>query len=154
MERKGMSRRLTIKQAQFVKKYVETNGNGVQSALEVYDTSNPEVANAIASENLQKPLVQDELQAVLAAAGLTTEEIARQVKQIAVREPEKPLTYAEKLRGLEMAAKMLKMYPPKTSIKTSYSVSERLVSKNFSELKTDLASSQQEAGMLLADLDD
>jgi|CXWK01.1.fsa_nt_gi phage terminase small subunit len=45
---------LTKKQEIFVKEYLDT-GNGTQAALEAYDTDNPRVAAAIASENLTKP---------------------------------------------------------------------------------------------------
>lgn len=51
--------KLTRKQRGFVKDYVETE-NGTQAALKNYEieSSNPEtVANAIAVENLQKPLI-------------------------------------------------------------------------------------------------
>ena len=50
-------RKLTRKQARFVDEYIET-GNGTQSALSVYDTEDYNTAHVIASENLQKPTVQ------------------------------------------------------------------------------------------------
>lgn len=58
-------RKLTHKQKGFIKDYIVT-GNGVQSALKNYDTTSPEVANAIAVENLQKPSVKG---AILEALG-------------------------------------------------------------------------------------
>lgn len=48
--------KLTKKQETFVETYLET-GNGTQSALEAYDTKDPDVAKVIASENLTKPNV-------------------------------------------------------------------------------------------------
>lgn len=54
---------LTRKQKKFVDVFVAT-GNGTKSALEAYEIESqyPEtVANAIAVENLQKPLIQKEL---------------------------------------------------------------------------------------------
>jgi hypothetical protein len=51
-----MSERLTKKQKGFVKDYIET-GNGVQSALNNYDTTDYSTAGNIASENLDKPKI-------------------------------------------------------------------------------------------------
>ena len=45
--------KLTKKQRDFLKLYFET-GNGVQSAMKVYDTDNYGTAGAIACENLKK----------------------------------------------------------------------------------------------------
>ena len=53
-----MARTATKKQRKFAKEYVET-GNGLQSALKVYDTNSPNVAAVIASENLIKPNVRE-----------------------------------------------------------------------------------------------
>lgn len=55
-----MTAKLTKKQKIFVDEYIAT-GNGTQSALKAYDTDAPTVANAIAVENLQKPLIQNAL---------------------------------------------------------------------------------------------
>lgn len=50
--------KLTKKQKGFVKDYIDT-GNGVQSALNNYDTESYNTANQIAIENLQKPTIQE-----------------------------------------------------------------------------------------------
>lgn len=52
--------RLTQKQNKFADRYIET-GNGVQSALEVYDTEDYSTAGVIAHENLKKPKIQEYL---------------------------------------------------------------------------------------------
>lgn len=54
---------LTKKQAEFVKEYLDT-GNGVQSALKVYDTDDYSTAGNIASENLKKPKIIEYLESV------------------------------------------------------------------------------------------
>lgn len=51
-----MARGLTKKQKGFVKDYLET-GNGTQSALKNYDTTDYKTASVIATENLEKPRV-------------------------------------------------------------------------------------------------
>lgn len=58
-----MARKLTKKQRDFVNEYVDT-GNGTESALAAYDTQDPEVAKVIASQNLTKPQIQEELKAL------------------------------------------------------------------------------------------
>ncbi|MDE2232919.1 MAG: terminase small subunit [Patescibacteria group bacterium] len=55
-----MARTLTKKQRKFVNAYVEGKP-GVKAALEAYDTEKYNVANAIATENLQKPAIVAEL---------------------------------------------------------------------------------------------
>lgn len=60
---KPKKRRLTKKQKGFIRDYVRT-GNGTKAALNNYDTDKPEVANAIAVENLQKPLIQETIKSV------------------------------------------------------------------------------------------
>lgn len=57
--------RLTKKQRKFVKSFVETEGNGTQAALTAYDTTDPNVAAVIASENLRKPNIVDALEEAL-----------------------------------------------------------------------------------------
>lgn len=47
----------SLKQQIFVNEYIKT-GNGTQAALKAYETTDYMTANAIAVENLQKPLVQ------------------------------------------------------------------------------------------------
>ena len=46
-----MARDLTTKQKKFVKAYVANDGNGTKAALESYNITKPEVANAI-KENI------------------------------------------------------------------------------------------------------
>lgn len=56
--------RLTRKQRKFVNAIVE-GGTGTDAALAVYDTDNPRVAAAIASENLTKPNIIKSIQEAL-----------------------------------------------------------------------------------------
>lgn len=57
-------RKITYKQKQFVKAYVELGGNGTRAALKAFDIkdNNPVTANAVATEYLQKPLVRELLE--------------------------------------------------------------------------------------------
>lgn len=72
--RQARARKLSHKQKTFVKEYTKTL-NGTQSALKAYDTSDPNVAGAIASENLTKPKIKEEINRLLAGNGISIEEI-------------------------------------------------------------------------------
>lgn len=67
--------RATRKQKLFAEEYVKTKGNGTQSALAVYDTDSPRVAEAIASENLSKPIVRREIARILEDNGIALSSI-------------------------------------------------------------------------------
>lgn len=56
----NMANGLTRKQYKYVQGMVE-HGNGTQAALEAYDTTDPNVAKVISSENLTKPNVVKEI---------------------------------------------------------------------------------------------
>src|SRR5262245_3638589 len=66
---------LTVKQAKFVKAYIET-GNGTQAALTAYETTDARTAHAIAAENLRKPAIAGQLYLALDCAGLTENRLA------------------------------------------------------------------------------
>lgn len=51
--KKPITLKLTLKQRNFLQEYFKT-GNGVQSAMKIYDTEDYQTAAAIASENLKK----------------------------------------------------------------------------------------------------
>lgn len=55
-----MARALTKKQRGFVNDYADT-GNGTRAALDNYDTKDYKTASVIATENLGKPSIQEEL---------------------------------------------------------------------------------------------
>lgn len=55
-------RELTTKQRAFIKELVDNpKKSATQAALKAYDTDSPQVAQAIASENLSKPMIRSEL---------------------------------------------------------------------------------------------
>lgn len=69
-------KKLTKKQRGFVKDYVAT-GNGTQAALANYDTEDPVTAAAIATENLNKPLISSAIE-----DALKDEDLAEKHKQL------------------------------------------------------------------------
>lgn len=49
---------MTVKQKLFVKKYIENKGNGTETVLSIYNTSNRNAAGVIASQLLSIPRVR------------------------------------------------------------------------------------------------
>jgi hypothetical protein len=105
-------RRITVKQKLFAQEYVKSKGNGQQSALKVYDTKDDHVARSIATENLTKPVVADEIRKGFEKAGLTinkafelhTEGMLRAVKEGQPR-------MSDGFKALDMFYKINNMYP-------------------------------------------
>ena len=74
-----MSKRLTTKQKAFAEEYIRNGGNGTQAALKAYNTENYNAANTISVENLQKPIVIEELIKTARRLGVTEEKIVSPV---------------------------------------------------------------------------
>ncbi len=58
-------KKLTNKQKAFAQQYVANKMNGTQAALKVYDVANENVAASVASENLGKPKIKEEIALLL-----------------------------------------------------------------------------------------
>lgn len=76
--------KLTKKQKAFAKEYLET-GNGRQSALKVYDTTDPNTAAVIASENINKPNIQAYLESKAEKAAEFVYQLAESAQNEGVR---------------------------------------------------------------------
>lgn len=74
-----MSKRLTTKQKAFAEEYIRNGGNGTQAAMKVYDTEDNATARSIASENLTKPNIMDELLRTAERLGATREKVVSPV---------------------------------------------------------------------------
>ena len=79
-----MARKLTKKQKAFADKYLETD-HGQDSVLETYDTTDPNTARAIASENLTKPNIVQYLEENASGAISRIVEMSRNAKNEAVK---------------------------------------------------------------------
>lgn len=77
---------LSIKQFVFVKSLLEGN-SGIQSALKAYNTSDPNVAKVIASQNLRKLNIQQAIREILDSEGLTVSKIVGNITKIASSQP-------------------------------------------------------------------
>lgn len=94
----------SLKQQKFVNEYIRT-GNGTQAALKAYETTDYMTANAIAVENLQKPLVQELVNQKINEKFRGTEEII----EILVKDLRSDNVPA-RLKSAELLGKYLGMY--------------------------------------------
>lgn len=103
-------RKLTIKQAKFVKHYAATNGNGFQAAKAAGYQTNDETLRSIASENLTKPNVQQELQRTLRKV-LSPDEVLAKLAEVADEAP--VIKGSDKLKALELIGRFHKLFTDK-----------------------------------------
>ena len=128
-------KRITLKQRVFIQKYLES-GNGTQSALEAYDTNDPEVASVIASENLTKPNIKDEIQRVLSSKGLTLQDITSKLGTIANEKDIRP-TASDSIRALDILLKLHNAYPTQKTQHTNVNIRTDLNKQDFKDLLND-----------------
>lgn len=81
-------RKLTGKQQAFVTEYVKGKRNGTKAALQAYETADPTVASSIATENLNKPYIQQAIDNALLKAGATPEFAVNQLYEVALQSKE------------------------------------------------------------------
>lgn len=76
--------KLTKKQKEFAKEYVET-GNATKSALRVYNTVDENTAGNIGCDNLKKPKIMEYLKEIATDAATRIEELSREAKNETVK---------------------------------------------------------------------
>lgn len=96
---------LTIKQRVFVKSYLETGGNGTQSALVAYNCSNAQSGDAVSREVLGNPRVHQAICELMRERGLDDDSLLTIHKELL--EDKDP---AIRLRALDMAYKLSGQY--------------------------------------------
>lgn len=98
---------LTKKQRGFVKDYIETE-NGVQSALNNYNTTDYNTANQIAVENLQKPTIINAIKSI--AEQIPDEDLIRVHKEGLEATNDKGTDFAVRHKYLDSAYKLKGSY--------------------------------------------
>ena len=146
-----MRNKPTFKQKRFAEEFVKLNGNATQAALRTYNPKNYNSANAIAVENLQKPLVQEEIRDVLNRVGLNLTSISERVRNIAYAEPTK-VTDQGVLRAAEMLYKLHGAFPASKSARLNINLSERYKDYKYQDLIKELQATRLSTEKLLSDL--
>lgn len=125
--------KLRRKQQLFIQEYVKSKGNGTQSALKVYDTTDRNTAGAIASKELRKDNVQEELQRILRKENTKIDLVVDNIATIAVETPVKGYSGAD---ILEANKTLLKLHGVLTDRKvtTSYTINADLAKLSQYEL--------------------
>lgn len=116
--RKAKRDKLTAKEKAFAHEYVKTR-NGTQSALKVYDVNSCSVAGNIASVNLRKPKIKEEIERLLRENDIEITEILRVHKRNMVQEEhlptsQKAVTDFYEILGLKSGEK------PTTDVKVAF----------------------------------
>lgn len=128
---------LTKKQDSFVKGIL-SGKTPTQSAMAIYDVSNPKTASVIASENLTKPNIREALEESLRTSGLSLSVITGNIGNLANAKPEK-ISGDTVLRANIELMKLHGAYLDKKSFQFSYSVKERVENMSYKELKEKMA---------------
>ena len=126
-------RRLTLKQTKFVKEYINNGGNGTQAALQAYDTD-VITAPSIASENLNKPNIQDTIQQALQQNGLTPKQITHNLGHYANNLSEKVSADASIKANIELL-KLMGAYPGSKHTNLNVSIKGDLAKMKYQEAK-------------------
>ena len=142
--------RLTFKQKLFAKKYVENGGNGLQTALQVYNTTDPNVAKVIASENLTNPNIKESIDDIARQQGITSDTILRNFAGIATRDVEKVSANAVIKANVELA-KILRLYPSSKHTNLNVSLKGDLGKMKYNEAKQALTKLRGDNDALLGD---
>ena len=147
----------TIKQKQFVKRYIENGGNGTQAAMDVYNAKNYNTAHAIAVDNLQKPTIRREIEQAMEAKGLTNEYISELLKEATVAGLGQKATNSDTLRGLELMLRVKDAFPSKVQ-KTAHlridykQEKEELMKMSAKELELELKNTLERTKELMDDI--
>ena len=98
-----MNSTLTLKQAKFVKEYLDT-GNVTEAADRAYKPKNRNTAHAIGAENLRKPTIMGFIKNTMAENGLNAELVVRSLVEDIKSKP------ANRINELLLASKLLGLF--------------------------------------------
>ena len=146
-------RRLTLKQTKFVKEYINNGGNGTEAALQTYNTEDYNTAHVIASENLQKPTIQEEIHQALQANGLTSKQITHNLGHYANNLSEKVSADASIKANIELL-KLMGAYPGSKHTNLNVSLKGDLAKMKFQEAKEALNKLREDNNTLLQEVED
>lgn len=142
----------TFKQKIFAKKYVENGGNGTKAALAIYDATYND-ASTIASGNLKKPAVINEIDKLLKEINLDTDSwIAKKLKQAVDNGMGQKATTKDALNAISMILKVNNSLGTNKSVKMNISLHGELTDKNVSEIIGTVQELSTKSTDLIADL--
>ncbi len=98
-------RRLTIKQQAWISEVVKTK-NGTEAAARVYDVKDRRMAKNIASENMAKPYLVEELTKIMKGAGYNPIQSVKRLISTAEEGVGKKATASDQIRADELLLKL------------------------------------------------
>jgi hypothetical protein len=141
----------TFKQKLFAHEYVKNRGNGVKSALAVYDTDYIGAKN-ISTQNLDKPAVQNEINKLLKKNGLTLDSSTEYLKKYIDKSIESKPSFSVGADLLKFVFKLYNAIPINKSMNLSYSKVERLPVEDFKKIQELLTKLNDNTTKILNDL--
>ena len=129
----------TMKQKNFSKAYVMKQGNGTQAIKEVYKVKNEHTAQVMATDNLSKPVVKREIAKQLNLQGVNESSISSVLMKYIERAGEQDVLRKidpnTALKTLDMASRLLDLYPVTKTAKLTYEVKTTLLKETPKQLK-------------------
>jgi phage terminase small subunit len=122
--------KLRTKQRLFLQEYIKTKGNGTQAALRVYDTKDSNTAGMIASREIRKANVKEELEKILNKSRLKIDRLTDRLADIVEEKPIKGFSGSDVLDAVKTG---LKLHGVLVDRKSSMSYSMRVNYKDLSE---------------------
>jgi len=129
----GYMNKLRTKQRLFIQEYIKSNGNGTQSALKVYDTIDKPTAGSIATENLKKPEIQQELKTILQRRDLQLDRFTNKLSDIVGSEPLKGYSGADIVEAVKTGLKLHGVLTDR-KVTTTYNLNADLEKLSTSDL--------------------
>lgn len=142
--------KLTPKQKGWAKTYLKTS-NGLQSALEVYDTKSRATASTISVLNKKNPVIRAYMERVLEKAGFTDENISEYLRQIVEGGLKDAPKTTDALRAMEMVLRLKDRFPSQ-KIESISKVLNIDVNANVDDLLKQLKEVTDENQQLLSEL--
>lgn len=142
----------TLKQKQFAREYVANGGNATQAVLQTYnaDYNNSKV---IASHNLDKPAVIQEIDKILTQLNMNTDSwVADRLKKAVDSGIEGKATVKDALQAMNMILKVNSSYPVNKSMKMNISLKGKLTEENTSQVIETVKSLSVKSTELIKDL--
>lgn len=127
-----MVTKLTGKQKTFVNNIVKGD-TATAAALKAYDTKSPRNAAVIASNNLQKPEVRQQLEKELAKLGITLQKSLKPISKglVATKKDENGEIVDDLDTQLKASDRALKLLLPKEKLDSGLNVNFNIDSANF-----------------------
>ena len=142
----------TLKQKRFAHEYVKNGGNATKAALEAYDGVDYSSAKSMAMQNLQKPVVQEEINIILKKVHMTPEYALERLDKVINSGLGVKARNSDSLKGIEMLFKLHNAFPNKRTEHVSKSVRLHLSSQSFVDAQAELQKLHELSASLLAEL--